>query len=268
MIHQKPFRGTQLNRMHPLAKGLVGCWLFNELTGETIFDSSGNGNNGTLENGVAWGDGGLEFDGVNDYVDCGDVLNFERTDSFSIVAWIKTTDGAQSHIAGKTQSSAPYKGYQLNIDGSKLEFHLVNDYVGGNRIRVIETSIGTITDGNWHQVVATYDGSSDASGVSLYIDDSNDIGGIDTNTLSATIINSNPLTMGRKIDGSYPYPYTGSIDSVRIYNRALSAEEIAWSYREPYAMFEPAFSLGTLYAALLSALKPMWYYNMLKRRNR
>ena len=47
---QKPYRGIQLNRQHPLARGLVGCWLVNEGTGDKVFDYSGNGNNGILTN--------------------------------------------------------------------------------------------------------------------------------------------------------------------------------------------------------------------------
>jgi hypothetical protein len=43
----KPIRGLQLNKSHPLARGLVGCWLLNEGTGHKVFDLSGNSNTAT-----------------------------------------------------------------------------------------------------------------------------------------------------------------------------------------------------------------------------
>ena len=50
----KPIRGSHLNRSHPLAHGLVGCWLFNEATGKKLFDLSGNDNSGTFIDNPQW----------------------------------------------------------------------------------------------------------------------------------------------------------------------------------------------------------------------
>ena len=59
----KPPRGTLLNRTHPLARGLVGAWILNELTGETLFDISGHGCLMTMvANAPRWAAGHLNFD--------------------------------------------------------------------------------------------------------------------------------------------------------------------------------------------------------------
>ena len=86
-----------------MTRGLVGYWEFEEGTGQTAYNlaNTGSANNGTLgaDTGVAtddpaWGKGknggGLQFDGVNDFVDCGsdDSLDFGTRD-FTLSAWIK-----------------------------------------------------------------------------------------------------------------------------------------------------------------------------------
>ena len=75
---QKPPLGRQLHVAHPLAHGLVGCWLFNEGSGDLVHDSSGNENHGTFKNmtpATDWvtGEDGpvLNLDGVNDFVSLG-----------------------------------------------------------------------------------------------------------------------------------------------------------------------------------------------------
>jgi len=73
----------------------------NESSGSLASDSSGNGRNGTLMNmeDIDWVAGKLNnclvFDGVNEYVSCGDIADFERTDTFSLEAWVKTTNTGQ-----------------------------------------------------------------------------------------------------------------------------------------------------------------------------
>jgi hypothetical protein len=73
----KPPIGSVINPNHPLSQGLVGCWLFNERTGNRIYDLSKD-NHGNLLNGPIWNsanNGYLQFDGSNDSIDFGD--NFD-----------------------------------------------------------------------------------------------------------------------------------------------------------------------------------------------
>lgn len=262
---QKPFRGVQLNRTHPLAKGLVGCWLFNEMTGETVFDLSGNGNTGALENGVAWSSskfgGGLKFDGVDDYVETSLSDIGTGNDPFTISLWVnqyfEDATGWDRIISKSDNADA-------------CEFAITQDSTNNNAIRIYTYSDAdykyaitpNITSGVWHHITGVFDGSY----LKIYKN-----GVLQDTSVQIYTFNREPskaIRFGTVTPTQELTCFNGSIDSVNIYNRALSAEEIAWLYREPYAMFEPAFSLGALYAAIPPALKPMWYYNMLKRRNR
>ena len=62
---QKPFRGTRINPVHPLARGLVEAWMFNEQTGALIFDAAG-GRSATIGSSMTWQAGGLQAEGTYD----------------------------------------------------------------------------------------------------------------------------------------------------------------------------------------------------------
>ena len=69
---------------------LVGWWMFDESSGDTAYDSSDNGNDGTLNGDPQWAagyfNGALEFDGTGDYVEVLQVVQYD----FTLMAWIKT----------------------------------------------------------------------------------------------------------------------------------------------------------------------------------
>ena len=85
---------------------LIGYWKFNEGSGTTVEDSSGNGNDGTINGDATWttgkNGGGLDFDGLDDYVDVGDI---DLTDAFTIAAWIKISSMGKNMIVGKSYST-------------------------------------------------------------------------------------------------------------------------------------------------------------------
>jgi hypothetical protein len=85
----------------------------NESSGTSVSDSSGNNRNGTtvnMEDGD-WVAGKLNnaliFDGTNEYINCGDIANFERTEPFSVDFWIKTSSVSTSQIVGRRSSTTP-----------------------------------------------------------------------------------------------------------------------------------------------------------------
>ena len=241
---QKPFRGVQLNRTHPLAKGLVGCWLFNEATGETAFDLSGHGNNGTLENDVAWGGskfgGSLKFDGVDDYVDCGNDSSLDVTTAFTVSVWVKPNTGYGSlnnpGVISKRVES--WGGIWVSSSTGKLWGRIYqSDSVIVNLPQNVVLPIN-----QWSFIVLVANPSDNY--VRQYIN-AIEIGSVYYNGTIRT--GSDNLLIGEQTSEFF----NGSIDSVRIYNRALSAEEVAWSYREPYAMFEPSFN-PAIYGAVFT----------------
>ncbi len=239
----KPPPGSLVDPTHQLGDG-VEYLFFNDGRGKQLTDAGPNRLHGTLTDmdpATDWVPGrdgfALDFDGGNDYVSFGDILDFERTDPFSIVAEIKTSqDGTQMEIVSKCRDSSPWDGYQLYVDGTRagdpLEFALISDVAPSNYI-LVEGSTD-MNDGAWHHVIITYDGSSSAGGVAIYVDGQADSVTVRQNTLSLTILNDIAFNIGSRELGGLPF--TGQISRVVIYPRSLSANEASWLYHEPYSM--------------------------------
>ena len=72
-----------------LLNGLVGWWKFDETSGTVAYDSSGNGNHGTLTNGPTWTDGkiggAINFDGINDYINLANNYGFSGNIPLSVL---------------------------------------------------------------------------------------------------------------------------------------------------------------------------------------
>ena len=147
------------------------------------------------------------------------VLSFERTDSFSISLWVKGTNLLE--LIGK---HAPEQGYWLTFQNTgTLRFFIANG--ASNRIVVEAASLGTIrTNNTWQHIIVTYDGTSLASGVKIYLNKV--LRSLTTvqNNLTNSIIHSEPLTIGAWEDGSFTSD--GIIDDVRMYDHVLSQSEV------------------------------------------
>ena len=232
----------------PTNLGLVGYWSMNEGTGTVAGDGSGNGNRGILTGGPTWVDGkrgkAINFDGGDDYVNAGSAGNFERTNSFTVSLWIKRNPNptVTEAVVAKEVGSGTFQGWGLLILGGAA-----NDPY---RINIANTS-GTnnllveyprTNDSGWHHVVFTYNGTSVASGVFLYEDGISKTQTIIADTLSASILTATNFQIGAR-DGAASL-FSGSIDEVRVYNRALSATEIQALYNSGAAKFAPPTDKG------------------------
>ena len=104
----KPIKSSIVNPTHPLAKGLVGCWLLNEGTGNKISDLSGHGNSGTIYGSPAWSAGPtggcLEFvNGNSQYVNLGNShFGMDKTNSLSIVTFACRTSSDPTYAPNNT----------------------------------------------------------------------------------------------------------------------------------------------------------------------
>jgi hypothetical protein len=197
-------------------------------TGTNWKDLSGNGNDGTLVNGTGFDSenkGVMVFDGVNDYVDTTNQIQFERTDSFTISAWVKSNNSNNNQIVNNENSS--YRGYQININPSgNFQFFfrsvLSSSFIGVNTDEKILSN-------KWHFLLATYNGSSNANGVNLYVNGLLSNATIVANNLSSTTISGNSTWIGRRSPLSNG-PFLGNISNVQIYNRALLPQEIQQNF--------------------------------------
>jgi hypothetical protein len=241
----KPPKGIQLNRSNRLARGLVGCWLFNENTGGKVLDLSGNGNHGTLQGDAHFVPGKygscLDFDGNGDYVKADSICSYLVNSDFTISGWFKwkTSPGNYPTISAISQGAVGNYGNRLTIvlydnDGGKLGIYDGSAHKGTTDYR----------DRIWHHFAVThYDSANKMIG---YIDSFIEIAEFSDNV---TPLSTDLFSIGQEWD---PGPVTsdfwnGQIDNVMIYNRALSAEEIQQLYREPFCMFERGLSPAILY---------------------
>jgi probable HAF family extracellular repeat protein/parallel beta-helix repeat protein len=215
-------------------EGEVSYWKFDEGSGTTAYDSAGS-NNGSVY-GAQWTtgqiDGALSFDGLNDYVNVGDPidesLDFGAADSFSISAWIRTN--TDSPIVYKRRCSGPggvyYEGYGFQLWAEKL-FFAIEDTSGANA-QIFANTI--VADNQWHHVVAVRDTGENK--LYLYADGSSDATPA-TDATTGTLATSRSFHIGRRdltFSPGYVF-FEGTIDDVRIYNRALSAVEIQQLYQ-------------------------------------
>jgi len=175
----------------------------------------------------------LELEGKGHLV-LGDLGKFERTDAFSYGAWVKPEgDGGLAAIARMDDGNG-IRGYDLYLSGDKVYCHIIHTWPE-NAIRVM--SKGGLKKDAWNHVFVTYDGSSKAAGVTIYIN--GQAVGVDVShdTLTDTIQIDQPLHIGRRNPAA---PYKGLIDEVRIYDRRLASWEVAAlaGFPELGALFE------------------------------
>jgi hypothetical protein len=168
----------------------------------------------------------FNFDGTDDYINIGNVseLDFVHTDPFSVSAWVKTSSATYQSVVNKILNSSPYTGYQFAV---KSDGNIQADLVGTGTLRKYTTS-ANVSNGSFHHIVWTYDGSTNASGVKFYVDGS-EVTSTTTSydNLSTSISNSDPFCIGMNPPA---VPFTGNIDDVSVWNKELSASEVTELY--------------------------------------
>jgi len=203
-----------------ITTGLVGYWKFDEGSGTTVADSSGNNNTGTLFNGPIWTTGkigsALSFDGVDDYVRILDSTSLHLT-NFTLSLWYKVNSWPTSYnprLISKADSWGTMDWELLHVAWSNSIEMLVGEMNGADVLANLHYSP---TIGAWHQISIIKNGTA----YSLYSDGVF----IGTDTSSITWTDSDNITVGKDASAS-GYEFPGLIDEVRIYNRALSANEV------------------------------------------
>jgi hypothetical protein len=220
-----------------VTSGLVARWKFDESSGTTAADSSGNGLNGTLTNGPIWQpsggyyDGALDFDGTNDYVavsdpGTGSILDFGANSSITISAWVKldslTGANGYQNIVSKGENYVFETGQYGNVF---LFFKNGSDW---NAIY----ADGVIVSGHWVFLAVTI--TFNTSTASIYIN-SRPVSVHESGTPFST--SPDPDNLELRIGDNYSTePLGGLIDDVRIYNRILTEAEIKtiYEYANPY----------------------------------
>jgi len=233
-VSLQPAKITALNtsQNNQITNGLVGMWSFNgpDMSGATAYDRSGQGNNGTLTNGPTPAIGkvgqALKFDGVDDYVNVGDPasgnLDF-GTGGFSVSVWVisrgyANIGSSMNTIIGKQQVTSTGWGIYINAD-NKARFNVLGAGLPNSAI-----SNSAINNGQWHQIVGV---RQDNGSVKIYVDG---VYNADGTATTNSVSNALPLYIGNDNYSGSARVFSGFIDEVRVYNRALTEAEIKRLY--------------------------------------
>ncbi len=207
------------------AAGLVGYWNFDETSGTTAADSSGNNNIGTLINGPVWTAGkygnALSFDGTNDYINIGSLNGLDTTQSITLEAWVNFNnidDPAERYIIGSRPISAGSDTISLAGMNGGMRIFTQNQGRG-------VSFFGAVSNNTWNHIVGVREVNGTNETLKLYVN------GVlkGTNTYTSLSIIPNYWAIGR-LGGTAAYYYKGLIDEVKIYNRALTAAEVLAEY--------------------------------------
>ena len=206
-----------------LLDGLLAHISLDEGTGATARDSVETNRVGKIIGNANWTDGklgnSLTFDGKT-HVDFGQLFDVEHDQPFSISAWIYPTSSKPITVLSKMDDIAAYRGFDLIIEQGRPAVHLVHHFPD-NYIKTITKT--PVKLNAWHHVVATYDGSSRAAGVKIYVDGKLAPLVATSDTLRGTIATEKPVHVGRR---SASVPFQGKIDEVRLYANRLKDEEV------------------------------------------
>jgi len=173
-------------------------------------------------------DWALEFDG-NDYVSVAAGDSLDAT-AITVVVWARVDVAAATRILVNRHWNNNDEGWLLYAEGNSFKFGH-SDTPGPGRAEAVSSDI-TYTPGIWYHVAGLYDGTDHA----IYVN------GIEKKENATYGIRNSgePILLGatRLPHGLRGFHLQGMIEDVLLYNRALSVEEIAWLYREPYAFYK------------------------------
>lgn len=217
-----------------LTNGLVGYWKMDDNTGTTTIDSTGNGNTGTFTNSPTWGAGrfgtGVRLsDGTtNQYINVPSATSIDNLPKFTWSVWVNPSQ-LQNDVT-LMRKSGNIDMYLENIS-SGLRVQLFLDCLGSSLTR-LTTSADNLRLNQWNHIVFVYDGGGCAlSNVQLYVNGTATTAHANSVSGSGAYDNSDagsPLSIGNSTNLSRQI--LGSVDEVRVYNRALSSAEVSQLY--------------------------------------
>jgi len=205
-----------------IPSGLVGAYSFNEGTGTTAADGSGNANTGTLS-GATWTTSGkygnaLSFNGTTARVTIADSSSLDLSNAMTLEAWVQPSVTLASWRSVVTKD---VDRYYLMASSDPQNRPAIGGTFGSTNQNVLGTA--ALAANTWTHLAATYDRTT----IRLYVNGVQ----VASAAQTAAISTSNAvLTIGANGYGEY---FSGLIDEVRIYNRALTAGEIQTDMATP-----------------------------------
>lgn len=237
-IYNRALSEFEVRRLYDWGPPPVAHWKMDEMANDTctggtddVCDTSENSNDGAINGDPTWKNAAeckygncLEFDGVGDYVNYGDVLDF-TTEDFSVSLWMKSdSENSRHNIINKhtdlgNPSGVNEEGWllsQFDDVSGRLRGNINDD--GDSGVYIYGPASNNADDGNWHHVVMVMD--RDGDGI-IYTDT---VAGTGVDISGQALSISTPLT-NFKLSAN-ALTFNGQIDDVRIYDYALTPKQI------------------------------------------
>jgi hypothetical protein len=191
--------------------------------GRETLDAGNDQIKGTLQGDPEWTAArrgqGLRLDGKA-WVDLATQGDFERTDEFSYGGWIRPETPISGAVLARMDNNDSFRGYDMLLSDGHVEVHIVHKWPE-NAIKVRTKQ--KLTADKWQHVFATYDGTSTAAGITIYVDGQPWEWDIQQDRLQDTIRTSKTLLIGSRHPDS---KFRGLIDDVHVYGRQLNASDV------------------------------------------
>ena len=175
--------------------------------GETTFEK------GEVEQGLR-----VEKKGWAEY---GERFGFEKDQAFAVAAWLKLNPAGGAPF-GKMAGGGDFRGWDLEFNGGKASVHLIHKWP--DEALQVQTEKDLAFDVFTH-VAFTYDGSGKAAGITIYVNGEPVKTKVVKDKLPGSIATPAPFAIGRRGGGGSAF--TGLVDEVRIFSRAVAPNEIA-----------------------------------------
>ncbi|WP_197287204.1 LamG-like jellyroll fold domain-containing protein [Planomonospora sphaerica] len=205
------------------SSGETGLWMMEEGTGTVLTDSSGHNRTATATGPITWAEGrngkAVTFGAGTHAVTAGPVL---RTDqSYTVSAWAKLTQD-DAHASVISQDGTVNSGFKLNYSPGDKKWRMVaytTDATGSTDTKAISSRPAKLN--TWTHLTGVYD--AQARKIRLYEDGEL----VAENDYTSTWNAGGGLLIGRsKLNGAYQHSFRGTIDEVRVYDKALAAQQI------------------------------------------
>lgn len=210
---------------NPLWNNLVAYY-----TGDNTPNDAKGTANGTLVNGASYSTGkinnGFSFDGINDYANFGNNLDFNGSTPFSFSAWVKPTTLGELNCILSKMVAATAQGYYLRLENG-IKFVMYNADTSG----VAVTTTTSIPLNVYTHITVTYSGNGLGNGFNIYVNGVNTTLTIVRNAFYGSASNTASFSIGSQYTGiSASLFFKGVIDEVGAWSRALTATEVTELY--------------------------------------
>jgi hypothetical protein len=236
-----------VSNIHAADDSLILYLALDDGAGDVVEDLSNNKNDGQSFGNTKWTDGKIgkciEFTSGS-YVKVPEIPDYDVTDAVSLMAWVKTSSvSTWARIIDKSQWQD--NGFDLALS-QVTHAPLFEFFVNNTTSQAL--AVTPVDDGEWHFIAGTFGNKK----VRIYVDSVMEKEVTSTGEVDIKP-NDWPITLGIEANNLTGQPYTGSIDEVAIYNRELSANEIADIYQNGISTSSPvnlAHKLATAWGML------------------